>query len=216
MYWKKHVSNWLWPNFLHYYYPQFSWGDWGKPWNTSKQPASGPRIQPNSLKYVSSLQQQHLFTQDNFININNFMICNAHIKMTYWNFTFNWKCNIWGKWYNREFEELYNEPNVVNIIKSSRQRWAGHDVRMHENELPKNILWTNPADQWGHGRQKSRWIDGIEEDTSKLACRNWLADAQDRGRWQHLLEDAKAVEQMMMIISKVHKNDCNIYCLWGR
>jgi len=42
----------------------------------------------------------------------------------------------------RELEELYNEPNIVNVIKSNRQRWAGHVVRMDENKLPKKILWT--------------------------------------------------------------------------
>jgi len=31
-------------------------------------------------------------------------------------------------------------PNLVNVIKSSRLRWAGHVVRMDENELPKNML----------------------------------------------------------------------------
>ena len=34
-------------------------------------------------------------------------------------------------------EELYNEPNIVNVIKSNRLRRAGHVVRMDENELPK-------------------------------------------------------------------------------
>jgi len=37
---------------------------------------------------------------------------------------------------DRELEELYNEPNIVNIIKSSRLRWAGHAVLMDDNELP--------------------------------------------------------------------------------
>jgi len=31
-------------------------------------------------------------------------------------------------------------PNLVNVIKASRLRWAGRVVRMDENELPKNIL----------------------------------------------------------------------------
>jgi len=35
-------------------------------------------------------------------------------------------------------------------------------------------------------------IDGVEEDARKLGSRNWRADAQDRGRWRHLLEEAKA------------------------
>jgi hypothetical protein len=37
---------------------------------------------------------------------------------------------------NRESEELYSEPNIDNVIKS---RWAGHVVRMDDNELPKEI-----------------------------------------------------------------------------
>jgi hypothetical protein len=41
----------------------------------------------------------------------------------------------WRKKYNRELEELYNEPNVVKVIKSSRLRWAGDVVRMDDNEL---------------------------------------------------------------------------------
>ena len=53
--------------------------------------------------------------------------------------------------YNREPEELYNEPNIVNVIKSSRLRSAGHVVRMNENELPKKIFWTNPGSQQGRG-----------------------------------------------------------------
>jgi hypothetical protein len=35
---------------------------------------------------------------------------------------------------------FYNEPNIVTVIKSSRLRWAGHVVRMDDNELPKKIL----------------------------------------------------------------------------
>jgi len=42
----------------------------------------------------------------------------------------------WQKRCNREIEELYNEPNIVNIIKPSRLRWAGHVERMDENEYP--------------------------------------------------------------------------------
>ena len=33
---------------------------------------------------------------------------------------------------------------------------------------------------------------GVEEDTRKLGCRNWREDAQERGRWRHFLEEAKA------------------------
>ena len=53
--------------------------------------------------------------------------------------------------------------------------WGGQVVRMEDNELPKEILWTNPRGQRGRGRPKSRLIDGVEEDARKLGCRNWRA-----------------------------------------
>jgi hypothetical protein len=52
-----------------------------------------------------------------------------------------------------------------------------------KKELLKNILWTNPGSQRERGRPKSSWIEGVEEDARKLGCRNWRANAQDRGRW---------------------------------
>jgi hypothetical protein len=75
-------------------------------------------------------------------------------------------------------EELYNESNIVNAIKSSRLMWAGHVVRMNDNELFKKILWTKPGGQRGRGRLKSRWNDGVEEDARKLGGRNWRAHVQ--------------------------------------
>ena len=66
----------------------------------------------------------------------------------------------WWKRYNRELEELYNEPNIVHIIKSNRLRWVGHVVRMDINGLSEEILWTNRGGDRGRGRPKSRWIDG--------------------------------------------------------
>jgi len=35
---------------------------------------------------------------------------------------------------------IYNEPNIVKVIKSSRLRWAVHVARMDEKELPKKIM----------------------------------------------------------------------------
>jgi len=64
-------------------------------------------------------------------------------------------------------------------------------VRKDENKLPKKILWTNPGGKRGHDRPKSSWIDEVKEEAKKMGCRNWLAAAQDRGHWRHLLEEAK-------------------------
>jgi hypothetical protein len=50
----------------------------------------------------------------------------------------------WEQRYSRELEELYNEPNITTVIKSSRLRRAGHVVRMDENELPKKEIMDKP------------------------------------------------------------------------
>jgi len=40
---------------------------------------------------------------------------------------------------------MNNEPNIVNAIKSSRLRWAGHVVRMDENELTQKDAVDKPC-----------------------------------------------------------------------
>jgi hypothetical protein len=58
---------------------------------------------------------------------------------------------------------------------------------MDDNELPKEILRTNPGGQQGRGRPKSRWTDGVKKDARKLCCRNGRAAVQERNRWRHSL-----------------------------
>jgi len=80
---------------------------------------------------------------------------------------------------------------MINVIKSTRLGWAGQAVRKGEKTLPEKVLWTNPGGNRGRCRPKSSWIEGVEEDTMRLGCRNLRADTQDRGYWRHLLEEAK-------------------------
>jgi hypothetical protein len=80
----------------------------------------------------------------------------------------------WRKRYSRESEDLYNETNVVNVIKSSRMSWAGHFAQMNKNGSPKKILCTNPGGQRG---SKSRWIYGMKEDAwnyNVAGCFIWV------------------------------------------
>jgi len=43
----------------------------------------------------------------------------------------------WWKGYDRELEELYKEPNKVNRIKSSRQRWADHVLGTDDDDFKR-------------------------------------------------------------------------------
>ena len=104
-------------------------------------------------------------------------------------------CDLETSWMRRPWPHLgvlcQKKKIIIIIIKSNRLGWALHFVRTDGNELPKKILWTNPASQRGRGRPKSIWIDGVEEDAMKMDRRNWLSAGQDGSRWRHLFEDAK-------------------------
>jgi len=36
----------------------------------------------------------------------------------------------WRKLHNEELNDLYSSPNIVQVSKSRRMRWAGHVARM--------------------------------------------------------------------------------------
>ena len=66
----------------------------------------------------------------------------------------------WRKRHNIGQYELHPKPNTVNIIQSSRMRWADHFVLIDDKELHSQTLRTNPGSQRRRGRPKSRWIEG--------------------------------------------------------
>jgi hypothetical protein len=45
----------------------------------------------------------------------------------------------WRRRYNKELYSIYKEPMVTDIVRSARLRWAGHVVRMNDNEPPKKL-----------------------------------------------------------------------------
>jgi hypothetical protein len=41
----------------------------------------------------------------------------------------------WSKLHNEELNDLYYSPNIIQVIKTRRMRWAGHVARMGGEEM---------------------------------------------------------------------------------
>ena len=81
----------------------------------------------------------------------------------------------------------------VNILRITGV-WAGHLMRMEEEEIPKRITTLQLGGQRGRGRPRLRWMDGVNGDAVSLGMRNWKTIALDRARWKSVLEEAQTHE----------------------
>jgi hypothetical protein len=75
---------------------------------------------------------------------------------------------VTGGWRKLELHGLYSSLSIVNVIKATRMRWAGHVVRMGEVRGADNILVGKPEGRRPLGRRRHRWEDNIKMDLRVL------------------------------------------------
>ena len=59
---------------------------------------------------------------------------------------------------------MYRSPNIVNVIKSRRLRWAGYVARMEESRSAFKILTGKPTAKRPLERPRRRWEGNIRMD----------------------------------------------------
>jgi hypothetical protein len=95
----------------------------------------------------------------------------------------------WKKLHNEERNKLYPSPNMVQVIKSRRMRWAGHVAPMGEGRGVYKVLVGKPEGRKTLGRPRRRWEDNIRMDLREVGCGcvDWMELAQDKNRWRALV-----------------------------
>jgi len=95
----------------------------------------------------------------------------------------------WRKLHNEKLNNLYSSPNIVQVIKSRRLRWAGHVAHTGEGRGVYRVLVGKPEGRRPLGRPRRRWEDNIRMDLREVGCGcvDWMELAQDRDRWRALL-----------------------------
>jgi len=95
----------------------------------------------------------------------------------------------WRRLHNEELHDLYSSPNIVQVIKSRRMRWAGHLAHMDKERGVYRVLVGKPEGKRPLGRPRHRWVDNIRIDLQEVGCGylDWIGLAQDKDRWQTLV-----------------------------
>jgi hypothetical protein len=83
--------------------------------------------------------------------------------------------------HNVELHKLYISPSIIGIIKSRRNKWAGHVARMGEKLIVYRFLVRKPEEKKPLERMRRRWKNNILMDLSELGLSvvDWIGLPQD-------------------------------------
>jgi hypothetical protein len=105
---------------------------------------------------------------------------------------------ITGEWrilQKEERNDLYSSPNIVQVIKSRRMRWAGYVACMGEGRGVYRVLVQKPEGRRPLGRPRRRWEDNFKMDLQEVGWggMDWSDLAQDRDRWRTLVNAVMSI-----------------------
>jgi len=79
----------------------------------------------------------------------------------------------WRRLHKEVVNDLYCSPNIVRVIKSTRNRRAGHVARMNEERGVYMVLVGKTEGRRPMGRPRRRWVDNIRMDLQEVGCGYW-------------------------------------------
>jgi hypothetical protein len=99
---------------------------------------------------------------------------------------------VWKSRYNQELYKVYNEPDIVKVIKVlvGRLRWLGQLFRMQEQNPCRKLTLCKPEGTRRVSRSAIRWLQSVE-DLKTMGVRNWRRKSHDRDQWRAIVKDYK-------------------------
>jgi len=93
------------------------------------------------------------------------------------------------KYVMRRLCNLYSLPNIFQVIKSRRMRWAGLVTLIMESRGVYRVLVGKPEEKRPLGRPSHRWEDNIKMGLQEVGSEgtDWIDLAQDTDRWRTLV-----------------------------
>ena len=74
----------------------------------------------------------------------------------------------WRKLHNEELRDLYSLPNIVQVAKTIRMKWAEHVAHVGEGRGVHRVLVGKPEGKRPLGRPRRRWEDNIKMDLQEV------------------------------------------------
>jgi len=89
----------------------------------------------------------------------------------------------WRKLHNEELYDLYCSPNIIQLIRSRRMRWAGHVALIGEKRSVYRVFVGKTEGKRQLGRPKHRWENNIKLNIQEVGCEvmDWIDLDQEMG-----------------------------------
>ena len=116
------------------------------------------------------------------------------------------------KWQDTEVLTRAGIPSIHTLLQKAQVRWAGHETRMPDNRLPKQLLYDELCyGKRSVGRQKKRFKDTLKKTLTSfnIDVTNWEVCAQYRPLWRSMIHTgARTAETNRIAEAKKKRAAC--------